>query len=129
MQINQYETVCILTPSLSDDQAGHLVSNVIQLIEKEGGSLVHKTTPTHQRLAYPINKQDEGKYVVIEFKAPGSSIAKLETAYRRNEQVMRFLTTKLDKHAVVYNQNQRDNAIETKQAQVEDTTNTKEDVT
>ena len=59
-------------------------------------------------LAYPIQHKTTGFYQLFEFRAePESTITKLETEYRRDEAVMRFLTTVLDKHAVVYNERRK----------------------
>ncbi len=60
-----------------------------------------------KKLAYPIQKKSTGFYNLVEFKAATSVINTLETEYRRDESVMRFLTTVLDKHAVVYNERRR----------------------
>jgi small subunit ribosomal protein S6 len=49
-------------------------------------------------------RKSTGFYHIFEFKAPGTIVAKLELAYRRDEQVLRYLTIALDKHAVVYNE-------------------------
>ncbi|WP_277110895.1 30S ribosomal protein S6, partial [Chryseobacterium taklimakanense] len=52
--------------------------------------------------AYPIQLKKNGFYTLIEFKGEGTVVADLETAYKRDERVIRYLTTKLDKHAVDY---------------------------
>jgi small subunit ribosomal protein S6 len=58
-------------------------------------------------MAYPIQHKSTGFYNLIEFTAEASVINTLETEYRRDESVMRFLTTALDKHAVTYNERRR----------------------
>ena len=56
-----------------------------------------------KKLAYPIKKKSTGFYHLFEFKAPGNAIGELEIAYNRDERLLRFLTVKLDKHAVSFN--------------------------
>ena len=62
-----------------------------------------------KQLAYPIQKKTTGFYYLIEFKAEPSLIARLETQYRRDERIMRFLTFAMDKHAVAYAEKRRAN--------------------
>ena len=56
-----------------------------------------------KQLAYPIQKKNNGFYVLIEFKSEPSFIKTLEVEYKRDERIIRFLTTSLDKYAVEYN--------------------------
>ena len=60
-------------------------------------------------MAYPIQKKTTGFYQIFEFAADADAeiVDKLELAYRRDEQVLRYLTTKLDKHAIKYNERRR----------------------
>ncbi|MBE0668491.1 MAG: 30S ribosomal protein S6, partial [Bacteroidales bacterium] len=58
-------------------------------------------------LAYPIQKKSTGFYHLIEFRAEPDLIAKLETEYRRDERILRFLTMKMEKYAVVYAEKKR----------------------
>jgi small subunit ribosomal protein S6 len=59
-------------------------------------------------MAYPIQKKSTGFYNLIEFATENTGIINtLETEFRRDESVMRFLTTVLDKHAVAYNARRR----------------------
>ena len=62
-----------------------------------------------KQLAYPIQKKTTGFYYLIEFKAEPQFIAKLETQYRRDERIIRFLTFAMDKHAVAYAEKRRAN--------------------
>ena len=68
-----------------------------------------------KKMAYPINKKSTGFYNLIEFKANGPEIDILETEYRRDESIMRFLTTVLDKHAIVYNERRRKGEFKNKE--------------
>ena len=60
-----------------------------------------------KKLAYPIQKKTTGFYFLIEFEAEGDIVDILETQYRRDERMIRFLTFKMDKYAVEYAEKRR----------------------
>jgi small subunit ribosomal protein S6 len=68
-----------------------------------------------RKLAYPIQKKNTGFYYLIEYKAPGELIGKIETEFKRDERIMRFLTIALDRHAIAYNEKKRRNAAAKKE--------------
>lgn len=105
--MNQYETVFILTPVLSETQMKEAVDKFRNLILNNGGEIVYEENWGLRKLAYPIQKKTTGFYYLIEFKAEPSFIKTLETEYRRDERIMRFLTVKMDKYAIEYSQNRR----------------------
>ncbi len=105
--MNNYETVFILNPVLSEDQAKDTVEKFVKVLKKANATIVNTEQWGLKRMAYPINKKSTGFYNLIEFTAESTVINTLETEYRRDESVMRFLTTVLDKHAVVYNERRR----------------------
>lgn len=107
MDLKNYESVIIFTPVLSDDQLKDAVAKYRQLITEHKGEIVHEENWGLTKLAYPIQKKSTGFYQIFEFKAPGTLIGQLELQFKRDERIMRFLTTALDKHAVVYNQRKR----------------------
>ncbi len=105
--MNNYETVFILNPVLSEDQAKDTVEKFAKVLTKANAEIINTENWGLKKLAYPINKKSTGFYNLIEFKADPQVINALETEYRRDESVMRFLTTVLDKHAVTYNERRR----------------------
>lgn len=104
-----YESVVILTPVLSEKMLQDAVGSFEKLITEDSGELIHKENWGLTKMAYSIQKKTTGFYEIFEFTAEeGSDIVdKLELAYRRDEQVLRYLTTKLDKHAIKYNERRR----------------------
>ena len=110
--MNQYETVFILTPVLSEEQMKEAVAKFENLLTKNGAEIVFKDFWGMRKLAYPIQKKSSGFYQLIEYKAEGNVIETLETELKRDERVIRFLTVKLDKHAVAYNEKKRRKAAE-----------------
>jgi small subunit ribosomal protein S6 len=109
MVLNQYESVIILTPVLSEKQMEDAISSYRQLITENGGNIIHQENWGLTKLAYPIQKKSTGFYHIFEFSTenPTELLSKLDLAYRRDEQVMRHLTIKLDKHAIAYNERKR----------------------
>ena len=105
--VNQYETVFIMTPVLSDDQMKEAVSKFHKLLAEKGAEVVYENNWGLKKLAYPIQKKSTGFYYLIEFKAEGEVIKDLEIAYKRDERVLRFMTVKLDKHSIAYNLKKR----------------------
>ena len=97
-----YETVFILTPVLSDDQMKEAVAKFQKVLTDNGANLVNTEEWGLRKLAYPIQKKSTGFYTLIEFDADLQVIRKLETAYRRDERVIRFLTFRQDKYAAEY---------------------------
>ena len=107
---NQYETVMILNPVLSQEQVNETVDKFRKILTDTGTEIVFENNWGLRKLAYPIQKKNTGFYYLIEFRSDGSNIGKLELEYKRDERIMRFLTVSLDKHAVTYNEKKRKNA-------------------
>jgi small subunit ribosomal protein S6 len=112
--LNQYETVFITTPVLSDIQMKEAVKKFKGIITEDGGEVVHEEDWGLRKLAYPIQKKTTGFYYLIEFKAPSTLIDKLEIEYRRDERVIRFLTFRMDKYAAEYSERKRSKQVEKK---------------
>jgi small subunit ribosomal protein S6 len=109
-----YETVFILTPVLSDAQMKDAVEKFKGILVDQGAEITNEENWGLRKLAYPIQHKSTGFYQLFEFKAEPPVIAKLETEYRRDEKVMRFLTTVLDKHALAYNEKRKSGAFNKK---------------
>lgn len=105
--LTQYETVFILTPVLSEDDAKKSINNYVDLLKSQGAEIVHQEAWGLKNLRYPIRKKNTGIYHVVEYKSTGKAVDVLEVAFRRDENVLRYLTIKLDKYAVKYNDDKR----------------------
>ena len=116
-----YETVFILTPVLSEVQMKDAADKFKKILTDNGAKLINEESWGLRKLAYPIMHKTTGFYHLFEYQAEPSLIAKLETEFKRDEKVMRFLTVGLDKHAVVYNERRRNGEFNKK-------TETKEEV-
>lgn len=112
--MQQYETVVVLTPLLSEESAKEVIAKFVKIIKDNGAEIVQEDNWGLKKLAYPIQKKTTGYYHLTEFRAPGDLINKLEIEYRRDERVLRFLTIALDKHAIAYNEKKRSGAFNQK---------------
>ena len=107
--MNHYETVFILTPVLSDAQMKEAVEKFKGFLVDNGVEMVNEEMWGLKKLAYPIQKKSTGFYCLFEFKGEPTIVKKLETAYRRDERILRFLTFRLDKYAAEYAEKRRKN--------------------
>ncbi|MGO2102695.1 30S ribosomal protein S6 [Psychroflexus halocasei] len=98
--MNHYETVFILNPVLSEDQIKETVQKYEDFLTSKGAEIVNKENWGLKKLAYPIQHKKSGFYHLFEYEVEGSAIDPLEVMFRRDERMMRFLTVKLDKHAI-----------------------------
>lgn len=106
---NQYETVFILTPVLSDEQIKETVAKFKNLLTEKGAEIINEESWGIKKLAYPIDKKSTGYYQFIEFTAEPTVIETLEVGYRRDERVIRYITVKNDKFAAAYAAKRRGN--------------------
>ena len=105
--MNQYETVFILTPVLSDEQMKETVAKFKNLLTDNGAEILNEEAWGLKKMAYAIEKKSTGFYCLLEFKGEPSIINTLETGFRRDERVIRFMTVKLDKYAAQYAEKRR----------------------
>ena len=105
--MNQYETVFILTPVLSDEQMKETVEKFKKILTDNGAEIVNEETRGLKKMAYAIQKKSTGFYCLLEFKGEPTIVEKLETGFRRDEKVIRYITVKEDKHMVAYAEKRR----------------------
>ena len=97
--LNHYEAVFILTPVLSDVQMKEAVDKFKAVLTDNGGVITNEENWGMRKLAYPIQKKSTVFYSLLQFDVEPAVIATLETQFRRDERVLRFLTFRLDKYA------------------------------
>ncbi|MEE3413928.1 MAG: 30S ribosomal protein S6 [Prevotella sp.] len=105
--MNQYETVFILTPVLSFEQMKVAVAKFKKVLTDNGAEILNEEAWGLKKMAYAIQKKSTGFYCLVEFKGEPTLVNKLETAYRRDEKVIRYITVKLDKYAAQYAEKRR----------------------
>ncbi|WP_159023980.1 30S ribosomal protein S6 [Formosa sp. L2A11] len=105
--MNHYEAVFILNPVLSETQIKETVQKYEDFLVSNGAKMISKEDWGLKKLAYPIQNKKSGFYHLFEFTVPGEVITPLELEFRRDERFMRYLTVKLDKHAVAWAERRR----------------------
>ena len=104
---NHYETVIIFSPLLSDDDVKREVSKFTKMLTDSGAQIIEERHWGLRQLAFPISGKSNGIYYITEFAGPGSITQKLEIEFKRDENVIRWLTVSLDKYAIEFNDKQR----------------------
>lgn len=108
----QYEITFIVDPVLSSDEIKATAQTYVDMLTTNGCQIVHVDEMGLRQLAYPINRRTSGVYYTIEFTIEsGEVITTTELAFRRDERIMRFLTVRLDKYGIKYNEDKRNGLI------------------
>ncbi len=105
--MNHYETVFILNPVLSEEQIKETVKKYEDLLVSKGAKMISKEDWGLKKLAYPIQHKKSGFYHLFEYTVDGEVITNTELEFRRDERIMRYLTVKLDKHAIAWAEKRR----------------------
>lgn len=113
--MNRYETVFIMTPVLSEEQAAETVDKFKKFLKSKGAKIKHEDNWGLRKLAYPIQKKTTGFYQLFEYEVDGEAIGPFETEFRRDERILRFLTTSMDKFHIQYAESRRNKAKEKKE--------------
>jgi len=106
--MNHYETVFILNPVLSELQVKEAVQKFNDYLVSKGAEMISKEDWGLKKLAYAIQNKKSGFYHLFEYKVKGEAITPFELEFRRDDSVMRYLTVKLDKHAVAWAEKRRE---------------------
>ena len=100
--MNHYETVFILTPVLSEKQTKEAVDKFKKSLKSSSAKINNDESWGLKKLAYPIQKKSTGFYFLIEFQGEGETVKNFELELKRDERVMRFLTTRMNKDHLEY---------------------------
>jgi small subunit ribosomal protein S6 len=91
-----YEVIFIVNPEAADDEVMRLSEGVQKIITGQGGSIVKTEMMGKRQLAYEINHKKDGTYVLLEVEGSGSEIAEVERRMRVNDQILRYMTVRVD---------------------------------
>lgn len=94
---NIYETVVVLHPELSDEEAETAVQDIVGLLENHDAEILRVDRGGKRRLAYTVQKQRYGYYDLLHFRSTPAALEPLERMYRLSERVLRYLTVRFDK--------------------------------
>ena len=91
-----YETLFIVQPNATDDEVQSVATAVETLVTQDGGAVAVKDIWGKRRLAYEVNRFNEGIYILMRFQSPGESVKKLESHFKLNDDVIRYLVIAFD---------------------------------
>ncbi len=91
-----YETVLIARQDLSDAQVKAITESCEKIIKDGKGKVIKTESWGLRTLAYKINKNKKGHYVLIESESPAPAVIEMERTLRLNEEVVRYMTIRLD---------------------------------
>lgn len=91
-----YETIFIMRPTLNDQEIAELIENYRGILVREGAEMLYQTDLGKKKLAYTIRHFQNGHYALYRYKAPAAAVRELERSMKINEDLLRFLTVKLD---------------------------------
>ena len=110
--MKHFEVSFIVDPVLSGDEVKSTAEHIEHEIKGYDAQIVAVDAMGLRQLAYPINRRASGVYFCIEFATEGADwLTKFELNLKRNERLLRFLTVKLDKYGVKYNEDKRNGRI------------------
>ena len=91
-----YEVMFIIDAGASDEDVTRLSDSLQQIITDQGGTITKNEIMGRRSLAYPIDRKNEGIYVLFEIEGTGREIAELERRMRVNDQIIRYITVRVD---------------------------------
>ena len=107
MSVTRFEIIFIMTPVLSDQQMNETVERYKEFLKSQKAKIIHNENWGLKKLAYPIQHKSTGFYQLFEVEAENTIVNPLEVEFSRDETIMRFLTVKLDKDGIAYNERRR----------------------
>jgi small subunit ribosomal protein S6 len=105
---NSYELTYIVNSVLSDEQIKNVVKRISEFIEENGGKVSRSDEWGTRRLAYPIRKKRNGYYVNLFFEADANLITRLERMLEIDDDILRYMTLRLDAVMLRYHSEVRD---------------------
>jgi len=116
--MRHYEVTFIVDPVLSGDEVKSTAEHIQKELKDFGATIVAVDEMGLRQLAFSINRRSSGVYYCIEFACESADwLSKFELNMKRNERLLRFLTVKLDKYGIKYNDDKRNGRIGAKKKQ------------
>ena len=107
-----YEHVFLARQDLSQSQVDALATNATEIIEANDGKVTRTETWGLKNLAYKIDRNRKAHFVMLNIDGPGAVVAELERQSRINEDIIRYMTIRVDEHedgpSVMMRKNERD---------------------
>ena len=92
----RYETIIVGVPTLAEDEHGAIITALEATISEGKGTLIRTEPWGKRKLAYRVQKFDEGYYTLLFYESDAAVVKELERRIRMNDKLLRFLTVKVD---------------------------------
>ncbi len=92
--MREYETVFLISPNLTEEEAKGLITQMADVIAKKKGKMVNKEEWGKKKLAYSISKFEEAFYVLFRYEGESEIPAELERRFKQADTVIRYLTVR-----------------------------------
>lgn len=109
---NTYELSYIVNSVISDEQVKNLVSRVTTYVSETGAEILEVDEWGARRLSYPIQKKRNGYYVNMYFRSSGTIITRLERALEINDNILRYMTLRMDAKMIRHYEESRVRRVE-----------------
>lgn len=94
--MNKYEAMFIIKPDLSEEEKKNVFKQIAEVVAKNNGSVSSGSVWSEKRrLVFPLKKQQDGVYYLLNFQLPPQAVGQLNQAYKLNENVLRVLISRL----------------------------------
>jgi len=105
-----YESVCIISPSQTDEEINKLTEKITETIARAGASVLNIVNEGKKKLAYDIKHERRGTYVIVQFEGKGNAVNELERFHRMEDAIMKFLTVEISPDQVKTSTEETENA-------------------
>ncbi|QGU08613.1 30S ribosomal protein S6 [Corynebacterium occultum] len=95
--VRQYEIMIILDPSQDERTVTPSLDKFLEVVRKDNGKVVKVDVWGKRRLAYPINKNEEGVYAVVDLECESATVLELDRLLNLNESILRTKVLRVDK--------------------------------
>jgi small subunit ribosomal protein S6 len=92
----KYEIGFIINPEATEEEVKKIIDSIVEIVKKADGNIENVDEWGRRKLAYPIQKHNEGIYIFINVDAVGSVFVAVERRLKLTEKVMRFVVLRLD---------------------------------
>jgi len=91
-----YEELFILRPDVTDEEVGPVIDQIRTVVTTAGGTVDKEERWGVRKLAYRIEKRNEGYYVLLQITCPATTVKELERRLRVNDNILKYLTVRID---------------------------------
>jgi len=101
MSMRDYETIYILSPNTPEEGVEKVNVRMQEVITANGGEMTKVEKWGKRKLAYPVNKQKKGEYILYQYKGGPVTVAELERNFKMTDSIIKFMTVRLEKEMLL----------------------------